>query len=65
MFQANVIGVSLTPSQGLDAQKVAVFVKDRKVARTQARSHAWHVAPELAPPSSSANCPIALLSPLA
>lgn len=37
MFQANVIGVSLTPSQGLDAQKVAVFVKDRKVARTQAR----------------------------
>lgn len=30
MFQANVIGVRLTPSQGLDAQEMAMFVKDRK-----------------------------------
>lgn len=63
MFQANVIGVRLTPSQGLDAQETAVFVKDWKVARTKARSHAWNAAPERAPPSSSPNCPITLISP--
>lgn len=49
MFQANVIDVSLMPSQGLGAQEVAVFVKDRKMPRTKARSHAWKAAPELAP----------------
>lgn len=49
MFQANVIDVSLTPSQGLGAQEVAVFIQDRKTARTKARSHAWKAAPEPAP----------------